>query len=178
MRVEQRLLRRGGPHDAPTESEDSAQPPRNEAPAPGSAELIQTQVAVLVLIELRFELRAMSPTRRSSLPAFREDGSARGVRPDVPARVAAQLERLNIDGAEPYLLGRAVRALKPVNPRARLRNLLAPGHGGSQGIGAARCCSYGFATGRLLELLVYRPMQPRGRSQLRVVVCRLVQLRG
>ena len=48
----------------------------------------------------------------------------------MPAGVAAQLEGLNTDGAEPYPLGRAVGALKPVDLRARLRSLLAPGHGG------------------------------------------------
>jgi hypothetical protein len=117
------------------------------------------------------------PTRRSSLPAFREEGSALGVRPDVPAGVATQLESRKLHGAEPHPLGSAVRAREPVKLTARFRNRLASGHWGVRALmplDVARTFRYGQAarTAVVPASATQRPIP------MRVVVCRFVQLRN
>ena len=175
MRVEQRLLRRGGPHDAPTEREDSTQSPRDEALAPGSAELIQTQVPVLVLVQLRLELRASR--RHGDRHCQRLGRGRRGAGNQTYPQASQRSSKVSTLSVASRTRSDAQLGTQTCESEAAVAESAGAGAWGVRGcLGAARgCCTVG--TGRPLELLVYRPMQPKGRSQFRVVVWRLAQLR-
>jgi hypothetical protein len=175
MRVEQRLLRRGGPHDAPTECEDRTQFPRDGALAPGLAELIQTQVPVLVLVQLRLEPRA---TRRNGDRHCRRLGrmGRRGAGDQTYPQASQRGSTVSTLSVASRTRSDAQLGTQTRESEAAVAEFGAGASGVTGCLGAARCCCT-VGTDRPLELLVYRPMQPKGRSQFRVVVWRLAQLR-
>ena len=106
---------------------------------------------MLVLVELRFELRASRRHSDCHCRLFGRMGRRGACDETYPHASQRSSKRLNIDGAEPYPLRRAVRVLKPVNARARLRNLLAPGHWGESGHWCRSMLLVRFSTGRPLR---------------------------
>jgi hypothetical protein len=170
--VEQRLLPRSGPDDAPTEREDNAQSPGDDTLVPRSAELIHTQIAVLVLIQLRLEPRAIRGhcDRHCPRPGWKgrrgacdqtypqaAQRSSKVATLTVPSRIRpdAQLRH-----AKPWIVGRSCRVCLR---RAMGSEALVP-------LDAARTFRYWQA----VELLFYRlsaTKRPIAIARRRVASC-------